>query len=152
MVKELPIGVIDFRDLIKGNFIYVDKTMYVYDIVKRPKGYYFLSRPRRFGKSLTVSVLEYLFRGEKELFEDTWIYNKWNWESFPVVRLDVNNVDSTSTYELEKSLSNRFKEIAKLYDIEITQDILSEQFYELIVSLYTKYNKPVVLLLSLIHI
>ena len=52
--------------------------------------YVFLSRPRRFGKSLTVSVLEYLFKGEKELFEGTWIYDKWNWESFP--RLSKNFV------------------------------------------------------------
>ena len=49
-MKELPIGVSDFKDLINGDFVYVDKTKYIYEIVKRTKGYYFLSRPRRFGK------------------------------------------------------------------------------------------------------
>ncbi|HOJ93648.1 MAG TPA: AAA family ATPase, partial [Fervidobacterium nodosum] len=72
-MKKLPKGINDFRELRKWNCIYVDKTEYIYKMVEDNK-YIFLSRPRRFGKSLTVSVLEYLFRGEKELFEGTWIY------------------------------------------------------------------------------
>ena len=114
-MKELPIGINDFRKLVRENFIYVDKTKYIYEMVKKSQ-YVFLSRPRRFGKSLTVSVLEYLFRGEKELFEGTWIYDKWNWESFPVVRLDFNEIDTTSPEDMQKSVSVRLKRIAQIYD------------------------------------
>jgi len=82
-VKKLPLGKSDFKDIIQNNFVYVDKTKYIYDLIESGD-IYFLSRPRRFGKSLTVSTLYYLFKGEKELFKDTWIYDKWNWEKWPV--------------------------------------------------------------------
>jgi len=80
-VKKLPLGKSDFKDIIQSNFVYVDKTKYIYDLIESGD-IYFLSRPRRFGKSLTVSTLYYLFKGEKELFKDTWIYDKWNWEKW----------------------------------------------------------------------
>ena len=86
-MKSLPIGINDFRDIIKGNFVYVDKTKYIYELVKSEKGIYFLSRPRRFGKSLLLSTVGCLFRGEKELFEGTWIYDKWDWEEYPVIHI-----------------------------------------------------------------
>ncbi|NPU90019.1 MAG: AAA family ATPase [Fervidobacterium sp.] len=147
-MKELPIGVIDFKDLINGNFTYVDKTKYIYELVKRAKGYYFLSRPRRFGKSLTVSVLEYLFKGEKKLFEGTWIYDKWNWESFPVVRLDMNEIDTTSPEDTYNSLFLRLKRIAKDYDVSCVDGTISDVFYYLVQDIGRKYNKPVVLLID----
>ncbi|HEW92774.1 MAG TPA: AAA family ATPase, partial [Thermotogaceae bacterium] len=78
-MKKLPLGKSDFKDIIQNNFVYVDKTKYIYDLIESGD-VFFLSRPRRFGKSLTVSTLYYLFKGEKELFKDTWIYDKWNWE------------------------------------------------------------------------
>jgi len=147
-MKDLPIGVIDFRDLIKGNFVYVDKTKYIYEMVKRTKGYYFLSRPRRFGKSLTVSVLEYLFRGEKELFEGTWIYDKWDWESYPVVRLDMNKITTKSPEKFENSLHDEILSIAKNNEIVLERTNYDDKFYELIEKISEKYNKPVVLLID----
>jgi len=147
-MKDLPIGIIDFNDLIKGNFIYVDKTKYIYEIVKRAKGYYFLSRPRRFGKSLMVSVLEYLFKGEKELFEGTWIYNKWNWESFPVVRLDVNKFNTETPELLKDAIDDEIISISSKYNIELKRSTYDGRFYELIEKLSEKYKKPVVLLID----
>uniref|UniRef100_A0A7C4RYA3 AAA-ATPase-like domain-containing protein n=1 Tax=Fervidobacterium pennivorans TaxID=93466 RepID=A0A7C4RYA3_FERPE len=88
-MKELPLGVNDYKDIIKGNFIYVDKTKYIYELVRREKGIYFLSHPRRFGKSLLLSTLNCLFRGKKELFKDTWIHDKWDWQEYPVIRIDL---------------------------------------------------------------
>ncbi|HEW91914.1 MAG TPA: AAA family ATPase, partial [Thermotogaceae bacterium] len=87
-MKKLPLGKSDFKDIIQNNFVYVDKTKYIYDLIESGD-IYFLSRPRRFGKSLTVSTLYYLFKGEKELFKDTWIYDKWNWEKWPVLKIDM---------------------------------------------------------------
>ncbi|MDR3237669.1 MAG: AAA family ATPase, partial [Spirochaetia bacterium] len=65
-MKKLPIGMQDYKELVTENFVYVDKTKYLFDMIDSGK-FYFISRPRRFGKSLTVSALYYLFKGEKEL-------------------------------------------------------------------------------------
>ena len=65
---KYPIGIQDFKSIVEGGYLYIDKTTMVYDLVKNGK-IYFLSRPRRFGKSLLVSTLEYYFKGEKELFK-----------------------------------------------------------------------------------
>jgi len=71
-MKKYPIGIQDFRVLRQGGYIYVDKTREIAELVNSGK-YYFLSRPRRFGKSLLISTLKYLFEGERELFEGLWI-------------------------------------------------------------------------------
>ena len=73
MLKPLPIGVQSFRKLITGGYLYVDKTKWIYEMVKYPSGLYFLSRPRRFGKSLMVSTLEEIFLGNRDLFQGLWI-------------------------------------------------------------------------------
>jgi len=86
-MKKLSIGISDFKELIEGNYIYVDKTEYIYKLINQGK-YYFLSRPRRFGKSLLLSTIRYLFENQKDLFKNLYIYDKWNWEeSYPVIRI-----------------------------------------------------------------
>ena len=75
-MKKLPIGISAFSKLIKNDYIYVDKTKYIYEMVNIGK-IYFLSRPCRFGKSLLVSTFEELFKGNKKLFEGLYIYDKW---------------------------------------------------------------------------
>ena len=72
-MKRLPITISTFSKLINNNCVYVDKTKYIYDLFKEEGNYYFLSRPRRFGKSLLVSTLKEFFLGNKELFKDLWI-------------------------------------------------------------------------------
>ena len=71
-MKKLPIGISDFKKLIEEGYIYVDKTKYIYELV-RNGGYIFLSRPRRFGKSLLLSTIRYLYEGKKELFKGLYI-------------------------------------------------------------------------------
>jgi hypothetical protein len=86
-MKKLGIGISDFKELIKGNYIYVDKTEYIYKLINSGK-YYFLSRPRRFGKSLLLSTIRYLFEGQRELFKGLYIEDKWEWEEiYPVIRI-----------------------------------------------------------------
>ncbi|MCA1927853.1 MAG: AAA family ATPase, partial [Calditerrivibrio sp.] len=88
-MKRLPIGIQTFekirdKDL---NYVYVDKTRYAYDLISN-EGYFFLSRPRRFGKSLFLSMLKDIFEGKKEFFEGLYIYDKWDWEDrYPVIHL-----------------------------------------------------------------
>ncbi|MCX8144666.1 MAG: AAA family ATPase, partial [Bacteroidia bacterium] len=85
-MRKLPIGIQSFENIRKDNYIYVDKTNYIYDLLNSGK-YFFISRPRRFGKSLLVDTIKCLFEGKKELFEGLFIYDKWNWEEkYPVIR------------------------------------------------------------------
>jgi hypothetical protein len=74
-IQKYPIGLQDFEEIRKNGYVYVDKTPFIYQLITSYK-YYFLSRPRRFGKSLLISTLECVFKGQKELFEGLHIYNK----------------------------------------------------------------------------
>lgn len=91
-MKDLTSSVYTFPDLIRGNFLYVDKTEYIWQLIRPAKGQYFLSRPRRFGKSLTVSTLEAIFQGKKELFKGLALYDKpYDWKQYPIIHLDFSN-------------------------------------------------------------
>ena len=93
-MKDLTTSVYNFEDLIRGNFLYVDKTEYIWQLIRPAKGMYFLSRPRRFGKSLLVSTLKAIFEGKKELFKGLAIYGKpYDWKPYPVIHLDMAGCD-----------------------------------------------------------
>ena len=78
VMKKLPIGIQSFTTIREDDYLYVDKTADIYRMVSSGM-VYFLSRPRRFGKSLLISTLDTLFSGRKELFEGLFIYDKWDW-------------------------------------------------------------------------
>ena len=78
-MKDLPIGVQTFKAIRENDYIYVDKTELIYTLAKKQKGSYFLSRPRRFGKSLLVETFKELFLGNEKLFQGLWIHDKWDW-------------------------------------------------------------------------
>jgi len=100
---KYPIGIQTFEEIINGGYTYVDKTELVYDLVNSGK-YYFLGRPRRFGKSLLVSTLEAYFLGKKELFKDLAIEKlEKDWESYPVLHLDL----SDQTYKVPDDLEDK---------------------------------------------
>ncbi len=149
-MKKLGIGISDFKELIKGNYIYVDKTEYIYKLIDSGK-YYFLSRPRRFGKSLLLSTIEYLFKGEKELFKGLYIEEKWKWEeTYPVIRIDfAKDIVRKEDYkrrviqELEKNYINN--EIEERIEREEDEVGLLEK---LIISIYRRYSKRVVVLVD----
>ncbi len=87
-MKKLPIGLQTFSEIIDGNYIYIDKTRYALNLIDDYK-YVFLSRPRRFGKSLFLDTLKNIFEGNKELFKGLDIYDKYNWdESYPVIKIE----------------------------------------------------------------
>lgn len=148
--KFLPLAIQDFRDMIERNFIYVDKTQYIYELVRVPKAFYFMSRPRRFGKSLLVSTLGYFFEGRRDLFEGLWIAENtdWKWEKHPIVMIDFNDIDHHNPEELRKGLLNRIAEISKNYNVAITSPQLSRGFSNLIVSLNKKYGQEIVVLVD----
>lgn len=106
MAKKYPIGIQDFEKLRKEGYCYIDKTSCVYDLVQKGS-YYFLSRPRRFGKSLLISTLEAYFEGKKDLFEGLAIAGlEKDWKKYPVLHLDLN----TQKYGSEKSLMTLLEE------------------------------------------
>ena len=149
-MKKLPLGKSDFKDIIQNNFVYVDKTKYIYDLIESGD-VFFLSRPRRFGKSLTVSTLYYLFKGEKELFEDTWIYDKWNWEEWPIIRLDMSRLNGETVEANRFRLTLMLKEIAETYGVELEYskpELYDVMIDELIKKLVRKYKKEVVVLVD----
>jgi|GEM_PF-510 len=145
----LPLSKSTFSKLIEGNCIYVDKTRYIHPLVEAG-GAYFLSRPRRFGKSLMVSVLKEIFQGNQELFKGYWIYDRIDWKKYPVIHLDFMNIDFR-TLGLEKAIDNELERIAQNYGIPCVGDSISEKFRALIgelahdsvVVLVDEYDKPV---------
>ena len=100
--KLYPVGIQNFESLRKDGYFYVDKTELMYRLVKTGR-YYFLSRPRRFGKSLLISTLEAYFQGKKELFEGLAVYGlEKEWKKYPILHLDLN----TQKYETPEALEN----------------------------------------------
>jgi hypothetical protein len=144
MAKKLPLGLQDFRGLIEEGYKYVDKTPYLYRMVTSGK-FFFLSRPRRFGKSLTVSTLQELFRGSRELFEGLWIADKWDWDKVhPVIKLSLKDVNFEQR-GLEEPLAERIHELGINQGITLSSVTARDKLRELIVALSASGNKVVVL-------
>jgi hypothetical protein len=146
MIKKLPIGLQGFEQIRKNNFIYVDKTKYFYELAQN-LGVYFLSRPRRFGKSLTLDTFKCLFEGKKELFEGLYIYDKWDWSKiYPVIHIEFGGYKIESIDDLNNNIILLLKEIAKKYSVTLEEGAYFKVFRELILNLYEKYGQVVVLI------
>ena len=155
MLKYLTTDSRSFKDLIEGKYLYVDKTGYIYDMLKKgsPSKYWFLSRPRRFGKSLTIDTLANIFSGNKELFKGTCIYDRYDFESYPVIRFSMNNVSTYSEEEFLYSLKHdlilpiaREYGVSDSFPVEATAP--SSWLNYLISAMAEKYGKKVVILID----
>jgi hypothetical protein len=148
-MKKLGIGISDFKELIKGNYIYVDKTEYIYKLINSGK-YYFLSRPRRFGKSLLLSTIEYLFKGERELYKGLYIEDKWEWDKiYPVIRIDFAKTQVRDEKELEKELRATIIETGKRYRYKYNKEYTINRNFELLIErIYEESKKQVVILID----
>ena len=143
-----PIGLQDFEKIRKDGFVYVDKTELVYEVAKNG-GYYFLSRPRRFGKSLLLSTLEAYFSGKKELFDGLAIAGlEQQWIQYPVLRIDFSGANYTSEQVLESKLNSFLKFYEGVYSYESNEPVASVRFEALIQAAYEKTGKPVVILID----
>jgi hypothetical protein len=146
-MEKLPIGIQSFEKLRNNGCLYVDKTEHIYRMVTEGS-VYFLSRPRRFGKSLLVSTLEALFGGKKKLFEGLYIYDKWDWsQQYPVIRIDWTLVNHSSVDNMESSLCRNLNEIAQQYNVKPKAKTATDCFDELIKLLYKKSGKKGVVVL-----
>ena len=144
--KFLPTGRQDFRTLREDNCIYVDKTQHIYNLVTQGKAY-FLSRPRRFGKSLLLSTMKELFLGNKALFDDLWIADKWDWtQKSPVVLISFLSV-SYEKQGLEAGILQYLLEIfEKNQIVPVNTNNIKSLFLELIKKLDEKHGKVVILI------
>ncbi|MEA2099746.1 MAG: ATP-binding protein [Campylobacterota bacterium] len=147
-MKKLPIGIQTFKDIREDDYIYVDKTDVAYNLIDNYR-YIFLSRPRRFGKSLFLDTLKNIFEGKKEYFKDLYIYDKWDWDvKYPVIKISfIGGVKSTD--DLEEDLIRILADNQEVLNIEC-KDILSAKncLSELIKKVYQKYNQKVVILID----
>ncbi|WP_087880599.1 ATP-binding protein [Parabacteroides timonensis] len=147
-LQKLPIGIQSFEDLRSKGYAYVDKTALIYEMVTMGKPY-FLSRPRRFGKSLLISTLEAYFRGKKELFKGLAIEKlEKDWFEYPVLHLDLNAEKYVASESLSLLLSNHLTRWEEIYGVGKDESSLSTRFAGIIRRAYEKSGKQVVVLID----
>jgi hypothetical protein len=148
MKKKLALNTSSFEKLRTTNLIYVDKTKWIYKLLSDGEAY-FLSRPRRFGKSLTVSTLHELFSGNKDLFKGLYIEDKWDFKPYPVLVFDFGEINNASSAELNSTLQFRLLDYYHHHSLDIpaiNDNIIL--FSELVRRLSKKYNEKVVILID----
>ena len=143
-----PIGIQNFEKIRKEGYVYIDKTASIYDLVSSGT-YYFLSRPRRFGKSLLVSTLESYFRGRKELFEGLALERlEKEWAEYPVLHLDFSGSDYLKAEDLDITLNQCLGNWENEFGIEQRFNKHSARFKDLIDGIYRKTGKKIVILID----
>ena len=146
-MKQYPIGIQDFASIINGGFVYVDKTELVYQLAS-VKGVYFLSRPRRFGKSLLVSTLKYYFQGRKDLFKGLKMETlEKDWAEYPVFEIDFNGLKFVDHGTLHQTLSDFLDDGEKIYG-ESGKKLLGDRFAALLKNAHEQTGKPCVVLID----
>ena len=152
MLPKLPIGQQDFRKIRTSGALYVDKTQAIHRLVTEGD-YYFLSRPRRFGKSLTLSVIKELFEGSRELFEGLWVEENWDWERrYPVIHFSFSSMGYKEV-GLEAAIERALDRKAAEMGLELSGQGISYRFQDLlkkaarempVVLLIDEYDKPLI--------
>ena len=148
-LKKLPIGISTLKDIIEEGYLYVDKTDIALDLIENGR-YYFLSRPRRFGKSLFLDTLKTIFDGDKEVFKGLSIYdNDYKFEKHPIIRISFNSGRFKSKDDYEQRIFEILNFNQKQLDIECDANMSSSGCFEnLIQKAYEKYDKKVVILVD----
>ena len=147
--RKLPVGIQSFEEIRKGGYLYVDKTDIIWHLANRGKKYNYLSRPRRFGKSVLVDTLETYFLGKKELFEGLKIMQlETEWVKRSVIRLDMSQAGAEPE-SLKGYLNYTFQEYESLYGIEAKENFpLATRLIEIIKTAYNKTGLQVVILID----
>ena len=146
--KLYPIGIQTFEEIRQGGYVYVDKTRYVYSLTHTGK-YYFLSRPRRFGKSLLVSTLDAYFSGKRELFEGLAIAElEQQWATYPVLHLDLGTGNYTDVAALEAVLHQHLEKWEARYGDTYRNRPLAERFLQVVELAYRQTSHQVVILVD----
>lgn len=143
-----PLGIQTFSEIREENYLYVDKTRLIFELVTTGK-VYFLSRPRRFGKSLLVSTLEALFSGQKALFENLAIADTdYDFAAYPVIKLEFSQDEFPTGESLRAYIDSAIDDVAQRYGIELVKQTYSQKFAELIKKLHQLKQQKVVILVD----
>ena len=146
-MKQSQTGVPEFRNLIEEDFIYVDKTGYIAKLLQMRRRYYFISRPRRFGKSLFCNTLESLFKGEKELFKGLYIYDKYDFKPYPVLHFDFSGIPMLTLDGFLSSFRNQIRLAVKQFDITVSDtDDPATAFENAINEIHEKHGEIVIII------
>ena len=146
--KIYPIGIQNFEKIRKGGYCYIDKTAWIYQMVKTGS-YYFLSRPRRFGKSLLISTLEAYFEGKKELFKGLAIENlEKDWIKYPILHLDLNIEKYNSPDSLDKILNDKLEYWESIYGTRPSETSFSLRFAGIVRRAYEQTGQRVAILVD----
>lgn len=144
-----PVGIQDFEKIIEGDYIYVDKTNYIRNLVV-DGGYYFLGRPRRFGKSLLLSTMHAFFEGRRDLFRglaiDSW--EEWSWEQYPVIHIDLNAKDYSYKESVQDRLNENLEKYEEQYEISNVATTLDERFRKILEAAYHQTGRQIVVLID----
>lgn len=148
-IIKYPIGEQSFEWLRKEGCVYVDKTGFISKMILSGNKYYFLGRPRRFGKSLFLSTLQCFFEGKREFFKGLAVDNlDWDWTPYPVLHIDLNTRRYEKIGQLDSSLDLTFKEWESKYDVKQRSDNLSDRFRLIIEAAHKITGRPVVILVD----
>ena len=147
-MKKLPIGIYTFEKIREDNFYYVDKTDYIAQLAEQA-GYYFLSRPRRFGKSLFVDTLKCAFEGRQGLFQGLYLENNWDFDkTYPVLSFSLGRGRVNSLEELNTNILSMLDGQAEKHAISCKNELVANRFAELVQGLYAKTKQRVVILID----
>ena len=145
---KYPIGIQSFEDLRLNNYKYIDKTKYIYKLTDEGK-YYFLSRPRRFGKSLLISTMEAYFQGKKELFDGLAIQKEeTEWKSYPILHIDLNTANFREEDSLYTLLNDYLCQWESVYGTRESETTLALRFKGIVARIAEKEGKGVVILID----
>jgi len=146
--KKLPLGIQNLREIREGGYYYVDKTEFAHGLATEGK-YYFLSRPRRFGKSLFVDTLKELFEGTEALFQGLYIHDKWDWSKrYPVISISFSDGVLKSRNELDEKILEILARERKGIGVNFSSSSISGMFAELIEAAFRKYDSRAVILID----
>jgi hypothetical protein len=147
MRQPITTSAYTFENTVTGNYLYVDKTDYFYQLVNEPIGIFFLSRPRRFGKSLSVSILKNIFQGNKELFKGLKIYDlPYDWKKYPVINLNISKAPCDSATILNEGLCLLLHKSAKENGVTLSEQKHSGLLFDELIGKVTNQGKVVILI------
>ena len=136
-----------FEDLINSDNLYVDKTKYLYNLITDRKKYHFLSRPRRFGKSLMLSTLDAIFRGKKELFKGLYIDSAdYDWKEYPIIHIDFSRCPGNTEKTVDDWINDKLFEIADEHKIKLNRKRLSGSNLDTLITQLSKKQKVIILI------
>ncbi|WP_368086011.1 ATP-binding protein [Cylindrospermopsis raciborskii] len=146
--KNLPLGINTLDKLRGSNCIYVDKTRLAFQLIKQP-GAFFLSRPRRFGKSLFIDTLKEIFEGNQKLFEGLYIYDQWDWSrKFPVIKIDFAGGVLKNRQELDQKINGILLKTAQSLGVDYELKDIQGRFGEIIAGAYQRFGERAVVLVD----